>query len=65
MFLPRPLTHMLSCREATRLLSQGEDRRLGAFERMKLGLHLRVCIACARFSRQLVFVRQAMQRYRA
>jgi hypothetical protein len=56
---------MLSCKEVTRLLSQGEDRRLGVFERIKLGLHLRVCIACARYSRQLVFLRDAMQRYRA
>jgi hypothetical protein len=63
--LPRLLTHMLSCKEVTRLLSQGEDRRLGVVERIKLGLHLRVCIACARYSRQLVFLREAMQRYRA
>lgn len=55
---------MLSCKDASRLLSQGEDRRLSGFERIKLNLHLRVCAACTRFSRQLAFMRQALQRYR-
>ena len=60
----RRLTHMLSCREATRLLSQREDRRLSYGERVKLQLHLCVCTACTRFSRQLAFLRQAVSRFR-
>jgi len=59
------LTHMLSCKEASRLLSQGEERRLTLSERVKLWLHLRVCRACTRFARQLAFLRQAMRRYGA
>lgn len=55
---------MLSCREATRLLSQREDRRLSYGERIKLQLHLGVCTACSRFSRQLAFLRQAVSRFR-
>jgi hypothetical protein len=55
---------MLSCREATRLLSQREDRRLSYGERIKLHLHLGVCTACSRFSRQLAFLRQAVSRFR-
>jgi hypothetical protein len=61
----RKLTHLLSCKEATRLLSQGEDRRLAYVERIKLRLHLAVCTACTRFSRQLAFMRRALVRYRS
>ena len=60
----RKLTHMLSCREATRLLSQRQDRALTTAENVKLRLHLVVCIACKRFARQLVFMRTALSRYR-
>ena len=58
------LTHMLSCKEVSRLLSQGEDRRLTLVERVKLRLHLSVCDACTRFVRQLAFVRRALARYK-
>ena len=51
------LTHMLSCKEATRLLSQAQDRRLSYGERIKLRLHLMACVACSRFSRQLAVLR--------
>lgn len=63
--LPHPLTHMLSCKEVSRLLSQGEERRLTLFERVKLRLHLHVCAGCSRFAGQLALVRRAMQRYRS
>jgi hypothetical protein len=58
------LTHLLSCKEATRLLSQAQDRRLSYGERIKLRLHLMACIACSRFSRQLVVMREAVTRFR-
>ena len=58
------LTHMVSCKEASRLLSQGEDRRLSLGERIKLRLHLVVCTGCMRFKRQIDFTRDAMSRYR-
>jgi hypothetical protein len=59
------LTHMLSCKEATRLMSQAQDRALTYGERVKLRLHLAACVACTRFSRQLAFMREAVSRYRA
>ncbi len=61
---PHRLTHMLSCKEVSRLLSRGEDRRLALSERVKLRLHLLVCAACARFARQLAFMREALRRYK-
>ena len=60
----RKLTHMLSCREATRLLSQRQERALTTVEIVKLRLHLVVCVACTRFARQLAFLRTALARYR-
>ncbi|HSU43143.1 MAG TPA: zf-HC2 domain-containing protein [Casimicrobiaceae bacterium] len=59
------LTHVVSCREASRLLSRREERPLTGVERIKLALHLRLCSACTRFARQLVFIRRAMVRYRS
>ncbi|HKP66653.1 MAG TPA: zf-HC2 domain-containing protein [Casimicrobiaceae bacterium] len=59
------LTHLLSCKEATRLMSQAQDRPLGYAERVKLRLHLAACTACTRFSRQMTLLREAMSRYRA
>ena len=58
------LTHMVSCKEASRLISQCEERRLSLGERVRLRLHLAACAACARFERQLAFMRAAMSRYR-
>jgi len=58
------LTHLVSCKEASRLLSQGEERRLAPDVRIKLRLHLIACTGCARFKRQIEFMREAMARYR-
>jgi putative zinc finger protein len=53
---------MLSCKEATSLVSQGLDRRLGFGERLALRLHLLACDGCANFSRQVAFLRKAIAR---
>jgi hypothetical protein len=52
----------LSCREASRLLSQRLERRLAFGERIALRLHLTVCDACTRLDAQLAFLRRAMDR---
>ncbi|MGQ0651721.1 MAG: zf-HC2 domain-containing protein [Betaproteobacteria bacterium] len=54
----------LTCKEASHLLSQGQDRALGLGERVKLRLHLLICDACANFSRQVATLRRAMQALR-
>jgi len=56
------LTHVISCKEASRLLSQAQDRRLGWLERLKLRAHLALCDFCSRFDDQLRFMREAMRR---
>jgi len=53
---------MLSCKEASRLVSQGLDRRLGFAERLGLRLHLLICDGCTNFSKQVGFIRKAMAR---
>jgi ABC-type polysaccharide/polyol phosphate transport system ATPase subunit len=53
---------MLSCKEATQLVSQGLDRRLGLAERVALRLHLLICDGCTQFRRQTAFLRKAMKR---
>jgi predicted anti-sigma-YlaC factor YlaD len=52
---------MLSCKEATRLISQRQDRALSLGERVLLGLHLAICDGCRAVSRQVDFLRRALR----
>lgn len=50
---------MLSCKDATRLMSEAQDRKLGVGERVQLEMHLAICKGCRNFSEQMEFLRQA------
>ncbi len=50
---------MRSCKEVTRLVSQGEERDLGFLERVELRMHLAACRGCRNASDQLRFLRRA------
>ena len=52
---------MISCDEATRLLSDALDRPLGAGERTVLRMHTWLCSGCRQFGAQVGFIRQAMR----
>jgi hypothetical protein len=52
----------LSCKEATRLMSQSQDRALSLGERVALKLHLVMCRGCRAVSEQLEFLRRAVRR---
>jgi len=52
---------MLTCKETTRLVSQGLDRELAFGERVALRLHLAVCLGCRRARSQMRFVRKAVR----
>ena len=54
---------MLNCKEASRLLSQRQDRELTVSERLSLRVHLALCEACTRVSEQFDFIRKAVTRY--
>ena len=43
---------MLKCREACKLLSEAQDRKLTPRERLSLKLHLFACIHCRRYRKQ-------------
>ncbi len=45
---------MLSCKQASQLISQSLDRRLSGRERWSLRFHLIICYMCTRFSKQLM-----------
>lgn len=52
---------MLSCKDASRLISEAQDRQLGRRERWGLRLHLWLCTSCARFERQILLMRKALR----
>lgn len=55
---------MRSCREVTRMVSQGEDRDLSFGERVTLRAHLVICRGCRNASEQLRFLRRAVRSLR-
>jgi Putative zinc-finger len=52
----------LTCKEASRLLSQAMEQKLPLWEQARLRLHLLACDACSNFSRQLQLLRRAIAR---
>jgi len=52
---------LLTCREASRLVSQGLDRNLGFGERVMLRVHLTICDGCTNFKSQVEFLRRAVR----
>jgi anti-sigma factor RsiW len=53
----------LTCREASRLLSDGLDKQLSFADRAALKLHLAFCSACTRVKAQFEFMRRALAAY--
>lgn len=53
---------MLTCKEATQLISKSLDRQLTRRERFAVRVHLLICKYCKRFAEQLLVVRQALSR---
>jgi hypothetical protein len=51
---------MLSCRQASQLISQSLDRPLTLRERFALKLHLTICKYCKRFGQQIQTLRLAV-----
>lgn len=54
---------MLSCKQATELMSQEQDRRLGLAERIGLRLHVLMCSGCNNYRRQMGVLRAACRRF--
>jgi hypothetical protein len=54
---------MLTCKEASELVSQSYERRLSWRQRLGLRLHLMICDGCTQFARQLRFLRAAARSF--
>lgn len=52
---------MLTCKDASHLLSERQERPLGFRERWSLRMHLWLCLNCRRFERQMTLMRQALR----
>ncbi len=55
---------MLSCLEATELISRGMDRPLSLRERISLFMHQLICRGCRATEQQLMFLRTATAAWR-
>lgn len=53
---------MLTCKEASRLVSEGQERKLALRERLGLRLHLWMCARCRRFEQQIRLLRRSLRR---
>ena len=53
---------LLTCKETTRLVSQGLDRELAFGERVALRLHLAICVGCRRAGSQMRYLRRAVSK---
>jgi hypothetical protein len=51
---------MLTCKQASQLISQSLDEPLSWSDRMKLKFHLFICNACTRFNQQLRLIKNAV-----
>ena len=49
---------MFNCKEVTRRVSESMDHRLPLYQRMLIRMHLLICRYCARFRRQIMFLRE-------
>lgn len=54
---------MLSCQQATELMSQEQDRPLRLVERIGLRLHVLMCTGCNNYRRQMSVLRAACRRF--
>lgn len=51
-----------TCRDMTRLLSDSMDRTLPVHIRLRMVLHLRMCVLCERYKRQLGLLRDVLRK---
>lgn len=53
---------MKTCKDTSRLISEGQERQLSLNERINLRLHVWMCNNCRRFEKQIIIMRKIMQR---
>ncbi len=55
---------IITCKQASQIISQSLDNPLSWSERMRLKFHLFICDACTRFNHQLRLLSNAVKRIR-
>ena len=55
---------MLTCRQATQLLSEKQDRQLLLKEQSGLQFHLMICSSCRRFGKQIKTISELSKAYK-
>jgi len=55
---------LISCKDASRLISQIQEGHVSLGQRLRVRLHLIWCEACKQFERQMRFLRVMMRHYR-
>lgn len=53
---------MLTCKQTSQLISEGQERKLSLWEKLGLKIHLWMCTNCRRFEQQIHFIRQVLHR---
>ena len=53
----------LTCKDITRLVSESMDHTLPLTQRIKIRIHLGMCKYCARFEKQVRFLRTLCQKH--
>ncbi len=54
---------MLNCHDATRLMSEAQERPLKFGEKMELRLHVSMCSGCRNFGKQMGSIRSIARAY--
>jgi len=54
---------MMNCQQATKLISESQERSLSLPEKMSLKVHVMMCSGCKNFSLQVPFLSKAMKAY--
>lgn len=54
---------MMNCQQATRLLSEAQERQLSLGEKWALKFHVMMCSGCRKFSRQMNTLRDIARDY--
>lgn len=52
---------MMTCKQATELMSQSQDRQLTFYERLRLRVHMFICRGCSNYNKHLNVIRMAMK----
>lgn len=54
---------MMNCKQATRLLSDSQERQLTFSEKVTLTMHTAMCSGCRNFGKQMGIIRSISQEY--